>query len=298
MGRRSRHQKSDFTRQNQSKRNIASLLENIEGPTNNLNSNYNNNINGSRNDCLPWWDELMIICNSRACIYSPRWSRLCSECGSQLLLSEPKNFCCNPMLRRVISLLRPLPLALRNLYTSNVVTNFSHFSRQYNSLFSFTTFGYTGGVVHLPHPHAFAINARNCNANQHSLDQNIVDIITGRMNKNRNSIDGANMHKSNILFCIEQELAVVNPFIQDLYRLRDTNYPQARLVIQQLTADAEIAACTIVHSTAVLAVVNPFIQDLYRLRDTNYPQARLVIQQLTADAEIAACTIVHSTAVV
>ncbi|RHZ81718.1 hypothetical protein Glove_117g394 [Diversispora epigaea] len=56
MGRRSRRQKSDFTRQNQSKRNIASLPENIEGPTNNLNSNYNNNINGSRNDCLPWWD--------------------------------------------------------------------------------------------------------------------------------------------------------------------------------------------------------------------------------------------------
>ena len=92
MGRRARRQKSDFTRQNQSKRNIASLPENIEGPTNNLNSNYNNNINGSRNDCLPWWDELMIICNSRARVYSPRWSRLCFECGSQLLPLDQRIF--------------------------------------------------------------------------------------------------------------------------------------------------------------------------------------------------------------
>ncbi|CAG8513460.1 22701_t:CDS:2 [Gigaspora margarita] len=70
-----------------------------------------------------------------------------------------KKFSCNNMLQRTILPLCPLPLTLQNLYMTNP-SNFSHNSCQYNSLFSFTILGYTGGVVHLPHPHAFAINGR------------------------------------------------------------------------------------------------------------------------------------------
>ncbi|KAF0558434.1 hypothetical protein F8M41_009324 [Gigaspora margarita] len=51
---------------------------------------------------------------------------------------------------------------------------------------------------------------------------------------------------------IEQELEAINPFIQGLYQLHNVNYPQARLIIQQPTVNANIAACTIVHSTAIM----------------------------------------------
>ncbi|CAG8542812.1 5408_t:CDS:2, partial [Cetraspora pellucida] len=71
--------------------------------------------------------------------------------------------------------------------------------------------GYTGGVVRLPHPHAFTINGRAYH--QRGLDEEVIDLI-------------------------EQELAAVNPFVQ------------TRLIIQQSTNNTEIAACTIVHSTA------------------------------------------------
>ncbi|CAG8845107.1 5446_t:CDS:2, partial [Gigaspora margarita] len=129
--------------------------------------------------------------------------------------------------KNLIPPLHPLPFALLNLYMSNSQENFSHLSRQYNSLFSFTTLGYTGGVAHLQHPHAFAVNG-------HAYYQI----------HSANTMDTVNL--------IEQELATINPFIQGLYRLHDTNYPQARLIIQQPTANIKIAACVIVHSTAVV----------------------------------------------
>ncbi|CAG8661751.1 5118_t:CDS:1, partial [Scutellospora calospora] len=50
---------------------------------------------------------------------------------------------------------------------------------------------------------------------QHKLDQDIIDLI-------------------------KQKLTTVNLFIQDLYQLYNTNYSQARLVIQQLTANNKI----------------------------------------------------------
>ncbi|CAG8732278.1 1758_t:CDS:2, partial [Cetraspora pellucida] len=69
--------------------------------------------------------------------------------------------------------------------------------------------------------------ARNCVANQRKLDQKIVKLI-------------------------EQELATVNLFVRGLYQLYDVDYPQAHLIIQQPTNNAEVAACTIIHSTAVI----------------------------------------------
>ncbi|KAF0476723.1 hypothetical protein F8M41_024352 [Gigaspora margarita] len=108
------------------------------------------------------------------------------------------------------------------------------------------------GIVHLPHLHAFAINgrayhqvypanakgyptnwfvydanARNCVADQYKLNQEIVSLI-------------------------ERELAIANPFVKSLYRLYSVDYPQACLIIQQPTNNAEVAACTIIHSTAVI----------------------------------------------
>ncbi|KAF0524824.1 ATP-dependent DNA helicase pif1 [Gigaspora margarita] len=166
------------------------------------------------NNRLYWWETLSNICeNSCVNVYNPTWERICPQCGSQLLPSEPKNFCCNDMLRCTILSLRPLPLTLQNLYITNP-NNFSHNSRQYNSLFSFTILGYTGRVVHLPHLHAFAING-------HAYHQIYPANAKG--------------YPTNCL-----------------YRLYDVDYSQARLIIQQPTNNAEVAACTIVHSTAVI----------------------------------------------
>ncbi|CAG8820099.1 13646_t:CDS:2 [Gigaspora margarita] len=81
------------------------------------------------------------------------------------------------------------------------------------------------GIVNLQHPHAFTVNG--CAYHQiHSANTEV----------NR----------------IKQELEAINPFIQGLYQLRNVNYPQARLIIKQPTANAEIAAYTIVHSTAIM----------------------------------------------
>ncbi|CAG8664149.1 16506_t:CDS:2, partial [Cetraspora pellucida] len=221
MGRRKYHQKSKSTNSKYHTRNIRNikpLPENYESINNEI---VRNNRGNGNNDYQLWWDELKIISNGN-CLhaYTPKWSRLCSDCGSQLLSSEPKNFCCNPLLRHLISPLRPLPPILQNLYEfNNTTVNFSHLSRQYNSLFSFTTLGYTGGVIHLPHLHAFAINGRA----YHQI------------------------HPANT------EGYPVNWFVYDAMHeiLRNMSYPQAQLVIQQSTANAEIATCTIVHSTAI-----------------------------------------------
>ncbi|CAG8809718.1 28170_t:CDS:2, partial [Gigaspora margarita] len=56
----------------------------------------------------------------------------------------------------------------------------------------------------------------------------------------------------NIIDLIEQELMIINSFVQSLYQLYDTEYSQAQLVIQQATANIEIAACVIVYSTAIV----------------------------------------------
>ncbi|KAF0336086.1 hypothetical protein F8M41_016656 [Gigaspora margarita] len=125
---------------------------------------------------------------------------------------------------------RPLPLILQNLYLASP-DNFSHNSHQYNSLFTFTILGYTGSVVHLLHPHAFAINGRAYHqvysANAKGLNQKIVNLI-------------------------KHKLTAVNLFVEGLRQLYDVDYPQAHLIIRQLTNNAEVAACTIVHSTAVI----------------------------------------------
>ncbi|CAG8585000.1 17547_t:CDS:2 [Gigaspora rosea] len=82
-----------------------------------------------------------------------------------------------------------------------------------------------GGIVNLQHPYAFTVNG-------HAYHQ----------------IHSANTEVNRI----EQKLEAINLFIQGLYQLHDVNYLQARLIIQQPTANAEIAACTIVHSTAIM----------------------------------------------
>ncbi|CAG8623488.1 28019_t:CDS:2 [Racocetra persica] len=196
--------------------------------------------------------ERMHLCNNcRINAYNPTWKRLCPECGSQLLSSEPTNFCCNNMLRRTIPPLHPLPLNLQNLYVTNP-DNFSHNSHQYSSLFSFTVLGYTGGIVHLPHPQAFAINGfayhRVYPANTKGYPTNwfVYDADA------RNSVADQCKLNQEIVDLIKRELAIVNPFVKGLYQLCDVDYPQARLIIQQPTNNAEVAACTIIHSTSVM----------------------------------------------
>ncbi|CAG8464967.1 25298_t:CDS:2 [Dentiscutata erythropus] len=176
-----------------------------EPTTNNLNNNQNND------------DQLWA--------YTPKWRQPCLICGIQLLLSERQEFCCNSRIRNLISPLPELPSALQDLYMND--RNFSHFSCQYNSLFSFMAIGYTGGVIHLPQPNAFVINSHAYHQIHSANTEDVVDLI-------------------------KQELAEVNPFVQGLYQLYNTNYPQARLVIQQPVANIEIAACVIIHSTAIV----------------------------------------------
>ncbi|CAG8800726.1 22848_t:CDS:2, partial [Dentiscutata erythropus] len=81
--------------------------------------------------------------------------------------------------------------------------------RQYNLLFSFMVFGYMGSS--LITSHALAING-----NEFILLMLKVNLI-------------------------EQELTTVNLFVRSLYQLYDVEYPQAHLIIQQLTNNA---ACT------------------------------------------------------
>ncbi|KAF0552567.1 ATP-dependent DNA helicase pif1 [Gigaspora margarita] len=195
-----------------------------------------------------WWEKLTNLYNN-SCVraYNPTWERLCPKCGSQLLLSESKNFCCNDILRRTILPLRPLPLILQNLYLANP-DNFSHNSHQYNSLFTFTILG----VVRLPHPHVFAINGRAYHqvypanvkgypANWFVYDADVRDDVVNQRRLNQKIVN-----------LIKHELTAVNPFVEGLRQLYNVDYPQARLIIQQPTNNAKVAACTIVHSTAVI----------------------------------------------
>ncbi|CAG8841170.1 29381_t:CDS:2, partial [Gigaspora margarita] len=103
-----------------------------------------------------------------------------------------------------------------------------HLSHQYNSLFSFTTLGFTANTEgYLINWFVYDTNAQNNTANQCRLNQRNIDII-------------------------EYTLATINPFVQGLYQLRNTDYLQAQLIIQQATADIEIAAYIIIYSTAVV----------------------------------------------
>ncbi|RIB14480.1 hypothetical protein C2G38_2195050 [Gigaspora rosea] len=155
------------------------------------------------------------------------------------------------MLRRTILPLRPLPLILQNLYIANP-DNFSHNSHQYNSLFTFTILGYMGGVVRLLHPHAFAVNGRayhqvySASAKGYPTNWFVYDADA------RDDIVNQRSLNQKIVNLIKCELAAVNPFVEGLRQLYNVNYPRARLIIQQPTNNAKVAACTIVHSTAVI----------------------------------------------
>ncbi|CAG8724436.1 20335_t:CDS:2 [Gigaspora rosea] len=196
-------------------------------------------------------DNNQIPIPTRVSAYNPTWERLCPKCSSQFLSSESKNFCCNDMLRRTILPLRPLPLILQNLYIANP-DNFSHNSHQYNSLFTFTILGYMGGVVRLLHPHAFAVNGRayhqvySASAKGYPTNWFVYDADA------RDDIVNQRSLNQKIVNLIKCELAAVNPFVEGLRQLYNVNYPRARLIIQQPTNNAKVAACTIVHSTAVI----------------------------------------------
>ncbi|CAG8558552.1 18938_t:CDS:1, partial [Dentiscutata erythropus] len=212
--------------------------------TNDENSNYEN--------CELWWNKLANLTESNYVqAYTPNWNRSCIECETKHLPSEQKNFCCNAILKYFIPLLRPLLPILQNIYKSNLTNNFSYVSRQYNSLFSFTTIGYTGGVVNLTYPHAFIVNGHayhqihSANMEDYPVNWFVYDANA------RNTIANRYKLNQNIIDLIEQELARINPFVQGLYQLRNITYPKARLIIHQPTANDEIAAYTIIHSTAI-----------------------------------------------
>ncbi|CAG8554512.1 13357_t:CDS:10 [Gigaspora margarita] len=141
--------------------------------------------------------------NCQTHMYTPKWRMPCSMCGVQLLPSERKNFCCNSILRNSIPPLRQLPPTLQNLYISNFQENFGHLSRQYNSLFLFSILGYTGG--YLINWFVYNAGARNDVANQCKFDQDVVNLI-------------------------EQELAIVNPFIQACVIVHSTPIVQERCI--------------------------------------------------------------------
>ncbi|CAG8695777.1 8981_t:CDS:2 [Gigaspora margarita] len=170
-------------------------MQNITPLPENLDSSTSANAqNNDDNNCRLWWDKL-------------------------------------ENLRHYISSLRPLPPVLQNIYMSNFSTNFEHFSHQYNSLFSFTTIGYMGGVVNLQHPHAFTVNGHayhqihSANTEGYPINWFVYDADA------QNNIVSQRGLDQDIVNQIKQELEAINPFIQ---------------------ANAEIAACMIVHSIAIM----------------------------------------------
>ncbi|CAG8613215.1 42066_t:CDS:2 [Gigaspora margarita] len=206
MGRSRKYQKSFDCRAVHNLAPFQTTMHNL------YNANYNetttNSLDNNCNNEQLWWESLSNMSNgNRIQAYTPRWRWPCLTCGAQLLPSERQDFCCNSKIRSLISPLPQLPPTLQNLYINN--KDIGHLSYQYNFLFSFMTLGYMGGVIRLSYSHAFIING-------HSYHQ---------------------IHSANL-----EELMIVNPFVQGLYQLRDTDYPQVQLVIQQATANVEIVA--------------------------------------------------------
>ncbi|KAF0501909.1 hypothetical protein F8M41_019897 [Gigaspora margarita] len=101
MGRYARKRRPKFTNfayYNRRTQNITPLPENL-GLSTSTNAQNNDNKN-----CGLWWNKLENLSNSNHVeTYSPKWNRSCTECGTQLLPSEQKNFCCNAILRHYIS---------------------------------------------------------------------------------------------------------------------------------------------------------------------------------------------------
>ncbi|KAF0552061.1 hypothetical protein F8M41_022667 [Gigaspora margarita] len=109
-----------------------------------------------------------------------------------------------------------------------------------------------GGVVHLLHLHAFAINGHAyhqvypANVKEYPMNWFVYDADARD--------DVVNQHRLNqeIVNLIKHELTAVNPFVKGLCQLYNINYPQAHLIIQQPINNAKVTTCTIVHSTAVI----------------------------------------------
>ncbi|KAF0550637.1 hypothetical protein F8M41_024121 [Gigaspora margarita] len=95
--------------------------------------------------------------------------------------------------------------------------NFGHLSRQYNSLFSFATLGYMGSEIHLPHSHAFIINGHSY-YQIHSVNTkgNLVNWFVYDANAQDHIANQCRLDK-NVVNLIEQELTIINQFVQSLY---------------------------------------------------------------------------------
>ena len=189
---------------------------------------------------IPWWISLPY--------HSVRpirhqWNRNCNHCHVSLLTTEITNICCLGG-QKHINLLPPLPNPLQTVFDQ---PDFSHKSRQLNSLFSFSSIGVDGSFINFPNG-VSSVVLQGRTYHRIIPANTLTSPLRWFLYDSNERLDAAIRQSLSpaLISSILESLSTVNPFIHSLRRLAQTANANAILELNTTTAGNEIAA--IIHT--------------------------------------------------
>ena len=189
---------------------------------------------------IPWWISLPYHAVRPI---RHQWNRNCNNCHVPLLTTEVTNICCLGG-QKHINMLPPLPNSLQAIFDQ---PDFSHKSRQLNSLFSFSSIGVDGSFVNFPNG-VSSVVLQGRTYHRIIPANTISSPLRWFLYDSNERLDAAIRQSLSpvLIGSVLESLSTVNPFIHSLRRLAQTANVNAILELNTTTAGNEIAA--IIHT--------------------------------------------------
>ena len=189
---------------------------------------------------IPWWTSLPY--NAVRPIRH-QWNRNCNNCHVPLLTTEVTNICCLGG-QKHINMLPPLPNSLQAIFDQ---PDFSHKSRQLNSLFSFSSIGVDGSFINFPNG-VSSVVLQGRTYHRIIPANTLTSPLRWILYDSNARLDAAirQFISPELITSVLESLSTINPFIHSLQRLALTANPNAILELNTTTAGNEIAA--IIHT--------------------------------------------------
>ena len=172
-----------------------------------------------------------------------QWNRNCNHCHVPLLTTEVPTICCSAG-QKHINMLPPLPIPLQTIFDQ---PDFSHKSRQINSLFSFSSIGVDGSFINFPNG-VSSVVLQGRTYHRIIPANTLTSPLRWFLYDSNARLDAAVTQSVSpvLISSILHSLNTINPFIHSLRRLAQTANVNAVLELNAATAGNEIAA--IIHT--------------------------------------------------
>ena len=206
-------------------------------PESEINLHHENNVVPLH---IPWWVSFL---HQSVRPIRHQWNRNCNHCNVPLLTTETNSVCCSAG-RKILNKLPPLPNPLQAIFQ---LPDFSHKSRQLNSLFSFSSIGVDGSFVNFPNG-VSSVVLQGRTYHRIIPATTVTSPLRWFLYDSNGRLDAANRQflSPALIRSVLDSLNPINPFIHSLRRLAQTANVNAVLELNTNTAGNEIAA--IIHT--------------------------------------------------